>query len=379
MLNNKANIENKTNIMLVISSLGGGGAEMVVSNLCRNIDSKQFRISVCYLKELGEKGDELLRRGYDIVNLPCRNKGVYKYLRFFKLRRIILQNKIKLLHSHNLEPLFECALCKIITPKIKLIHTFHFGNYPYLPFRYLLLEFFYSRVANKLVAVGKAQKKEIVNTYRLNQENIEIIYNGVNEIENEDTGIKKKLIKTSEITVIGSICTFIHQKGLDYLLHIAKEMMYIEKKVIFWVVGDGPLRPKLEEQKRILGIDKIVKFFGWIPDASKTILPSMDIFLQTSRWEAMSMVILEALASGKPIVATDVGENRSIIEEAGAGFIVKPGDVHSTVECLKKLIEQKELRRKMGRRGKIAVLKQYNVKKMARQYESLYAQILGIK
>lgn len=370
-LNNK-----KANVMLVINSVGGAGAELVVSNLCRHINTNRFNISVCHLKDRGEKGEELLRQGYDIVGLPGKDRT--NYLDAFKLRQLVLQREIDLFHSHDMGGLFNCASCKLITPRIKVIHTYHFGNYPHLPIRYLLLEGFFSRVADKLVAVGYNQKRRIEKTYRMKPERIQTIYNGIVPLSMAKTDYQKKPSLPSDPTVIGSLCTFLHQKGVDYLLQVAQVMKNRKQNVVFWVVGDGPLRPQLENQKHEMGLDEIVKFLGWIPNAAEILLPNMDIFLQTSRWEAMSMVILEAMAASKPIVATDVGENRNVIESAGAGFIVSPGDVSSTVCYLEELTSKTELRLKMGELGEKAVLNQYTAARMTRQYEALYAQILGL-
>jgi len=82
------------------------------------------------------------------------------------------------------------------------------------------------------------------------------------------------------------------------------------------------------------------------------------------------------MASGKPIIATDVGENRKIVEAAGAGFIVQAGDVQETIDCAKALIKKPELRIKMGRNGKTAVYAQYTVATMTRQYEAIYSEVL---
>jgi len=367
----------KKNIMIVISSIGGAGAELVVYNLCRNIDTEKFNVSVCHLKERGRNGDILVRDGFKVHELKESQTDTVRYLSAYWLRKRVIQNKIDLLHSHNIEPLFDCGLCKIITPKVKLVHTYHYGNYPCLPLRYLFLEGFYSRIADELVAVGYNQKRQIASTYRINQERIRTVYNGI-VLQGEKRDNRKDDVKGPDPgkIIIGSICTFIYQKGIDYLLRIANEIRYTNPEVVFWVAGDGPLRAELEQQRCEMGLQDTVRFLGWVPDAAQNVIPKIDIFMQTSRWEAMSMVILEAMASGKPIIATDVGENRKIVEAAGAGFIVQAGDVQETIDCAKALIKKPELRIKMGRNGKTAVYAQYTVATMTRQYEAIYSEVL---
>lgn len=366
----------KPNIMLVISTIGGAGAELVVANLCKNIDRNKFNVCVCHLKERGEKGDELIQKGYEVIGLSNNRNTLSKYTLAFQLHKLVKTKKIDILHSHNVEPLFECALCKLITPGVKLVHTYHYGNYPHLQTRYLIMEGIYSRVADVLVAVGFNQKKQIARTYRISPSKIHTIYNGISIVNIHKFSIKKELLGNRDQVIIGSISTFIYQKGIDILLEIAEEIRVRKHNVIFWVVGDGPLRSELDQKRKRMGLEDTVKFMGWIPNAAEIVLPEIDIFLQTSRWEAMSMVILEAMAAGKAIIATDVGENRRIIEGAQAGYIVSQNDINSAAMYLEKLVNNPMLRYQTGMNGKESASKYFSVDRMTKKYENLYASIV---
>ena len=362
------------NILLVISSISGAGAELVVANLCRTINRDLFNVSVCHLKERGEKGEQLCREGYDIVALPGKKSAKTNYLSFLTLKKLLLEKDIDLLHSHDRASLFDCAQAKIITPRVKLLHTFHFGNYPHIPKRHLLLEGFFSRFVDQLVAVGHGQKKQISTTFKIPENRIKTIYNGIQPLpytppEKATDGIDTPLI-------IGAMSTFTQQKGIIYLLEIALKVKNAGGRAVFWVAGDGPLRPQLEKDKKAVGLDENVLFLGWIPDAAQKVLPQIDIFLQTSLWEAMSVAILEAMSAGKPVVATDVGENRIITEKASSGFIVKPRDTEETVRHLLQLIDNRELRLELGKNGRTAVNSLYNVDTMTKNYEETYSALV---
>ena len=364
------------NIMLVITEIAGAGAELVVANLCKHLDRDKFNVTVCHLKSRGERGDELNQLGYDIVGLPGTDPNKPNYGSALKLRRLVLSKRVDLLHSHNLQPLFDCGLCKLILPRVKLVHTFHYGNYPHLPLRYLVFEAFCARVANRLVAVGYKQRMRICETYKFKPERIQTIYNGVEPIgalRTREPGWRRE---PNRPLVVGSMCTFIEQKGLGYLLQVAAEMKRRGHDIQFVVAGEGPLRPQLEEQKRDMGLDDTVEFLGWVPMAASSILPQIDIFLQTSLWEAMSMVILEAMSAAKPIVATDVGENRRIVVPAKAGFIVPPKDVSAIVDGLETLIADRSLRLEIGQNARLSFLNKYTVELMARRHEKMYLDVL---
>ncbi len=93
----------------------------------------------------------------------------------------------------------------------------------------------------------------------------------------------------------------------------------------------------LEQRRRELGLEDTVVITGWIPNAAAQALPAFDVFFQPSRWEAMSIAILEAMASGKAIVATRVGDNAHVLEDGVSGLLVDAGDIGGMVDALARL------------------------------------------
>ncbi len=367
----------KKNILLVIWSISGAGAELVVANLCRHLDPDRFNVSCCHLQARGERGEELAAQGYDIVGLPGYDPHRPDYLSFLKLRQVVRAKKIDLIHSHNVQPLIDASLCRLTLPRVKMVHTFHFGNYPHLPPRYLFMEKLLCRVPSQLVAVGHRQARQIQHTFHLPAHRVQTIYNGVVPLSgNGDAAAIARYLKPDRV-VIGALSTFIKQKGIDDLLAAAARLKQTRDDFLIVLVGDGPLRAELMAQSRAMGLDGTVVFPGWIKDAAGRVLPLCDIFLQTSLWEAMSMVVLEAMCAGLPIVATDVGENKAIVTAADAGFIVPPKDVEAMTGHLGKLIDDKILRQRLGQNAKRAFDAHYGVETMARQYEQLYLKVLG--
>jgi glycosyltransferase involved in cell wall biosynthesis len=177
--------------------------------------------------------------------------------------------------------------------------------------------------------------------------------------------------------ILGSISTFIPQKGLDYLLDIAVVLKQKRKDFIVLIVGDGPLRPDLEKRCNQLNLSDTVFFLGWLKDAPSRILPLFDIFVQSSLWEAMSMVILESMAEGKPIVATEVGENRHVIEHGESGFLSQPGDTQTMAGHIELLLDNAETRNSMGLKARESFESNFTVDLMARRYEQVYNEVLG--
>jgi hypothetical protein len=98
-------VVDKKNVLIVISSLTGGGAEYVAANLCRHVDNNLFNVAVCHLKEKGERGVSLAEEGYDVIGITGEQPGRTRYLSFLKLRQLIQQKKIDIIHSHSIREL----------------------------------------------------------------------------------------------------------------------------------------------------------------------------------------------------------------------------------------------------------------------------------
>jgi glycosyltransferase involved in cell wall biosynthesis len=364
--------------MLLASALDIGGAERVIANLARCLDRHMFTPTVCHLMDGGPVGDELIRDGYDVVGVNRSSGRFERYLSSRALRRLVVSRDIDLIHSHTHYALTDACLCSLsMGRRVKVVHTFHFGNYPHVPRRYQLLEGIGARMVDRLVAVGTEQAKRIGATYRLAPDRIDVVTNGVNVGAPSIDPEWCARIRRTHSVVVGTIATFIEQKGLPDLLRVAAEVCQRSADVLFVVVGDGPLRPAIEQQCRQLNLSERVLFTGSKPDAARTMLPLFDIFFQPSLWEAMSVVVLEAMAAALPVVATDVGDNRHVVVHGRTGFIVPRADVAAMAAMLARLVASPELRRTLGGRGQRRYAERYTVSHMTRNYERLYLDVLS--
>lgn len=367
----------KKNILIVTSSLHIGGAERVIANLAKHLDKDRFSVTVCHLLERGVIGDEIQAMGIPIVGVNRRNDPVRRYLSFLELRRVIRKHQIDLVHSHTTYSLCDSSLCRLTTTGIKTVHTFHRGNYPDFDPRYMRLEKFFSRFCDQLVAVGVEQGKKICNTYRFPQARLSTILNGVEDKTPEIDQQWSERLKNDGRLIIGSISTLIEQKGIPYLLEAARKVVGTGAGVLFVIIGEGHLRPQLEEQCRALGLQDSVIFTGWIPSAASRVMPLFDVFIQSSLWEAMSMVVLEAMAASRAVIVTDVGDNRHVVEQDRSGLIVEPKDSNALAEAMLRLINSETLRRELGAAARERFQAQYTARAMAEKYEDLYSRLLA--
>lgn len=367
----------KANILLLTSVLGIGGAEIVIRDLARHLDRDRFNVSVCCLKALGPTGRELAAEGVDISVLPNADPDRVDYFTALQLRRFLRAKQIDVVHSHTTHALVDAAVCRCLSRSVKVVHTFHFGNYPHQPGRTLLMEGVSSRFADRLVAVGEVQREQIKQTYRLSDGAISAVHNGVHlpVPPGGDPAFRRNIGAESKI-LVGAIAHLCPQKGLHDLLLVARRVRDARNDVHFAVIGGGDLRGELEQHRHDLGLDETVTFTGLMTNAASRALPSFDIYFQPSLWEAMSISILEAMAAGKTVVSTEVGEAPHLIEHGADGFLYKPGDVEGMASALLALAQQPLLRRLTGEAAARKVAQRFTVDHMTRAYENLYLNVL---
>ncbi|MCU7874352.1 MAG: glycosyltransferase family 4 protein [Candidatus Thiodiazotropha sp. (ex Lucinoma borealis)] len=369
----------KIKVCLLHSTLHIGGAEEVTANICKTIDKDKFDVTVCFLKEMGKVGERIKENGTRIIGIKQKNKGKTDYFTSLKLRKILHENKFQIVHSHDIHSLVDSSLCRLITPSLRLLHTFHYGNYPNREADMARLERLFWRIPDRLVAVANKQKQDICDYYKIPNSRITTVWNGVDITHNE---VKLDILdeyKSQGKIIIGSINTLIEQKGMYDLIKVAKLLKAkIPEKFVFVIAGDGHLRKKLEDEIVSNKLEQHVKLLGWIDSASSVLLPQIDIFFQPSLWEAMSMVLLEAMASGKPVVTTSVGETPKIIEDSKYGVIVNPGAITDMYSSLEALILDDNERARYGKLAKKRYEETFTATNMSRRYESIYETLARV-
>ena len=143
------------------------------------------------------------------------------------------------------------------------------------------------------------------------------------------------------------------------------------------IVGDGPLRPVLERQARSLKLlPNTVQFRGQVADV-RSVYPQADIFVLTSDWEGTPNVVMEAMASGLPVVASAVGDVPRLVQHGVTGYVISPNDEDAFVETLVSLVQQPEKRHNMGRRAREHIEEHYSLDRLPDYLSRLYQQVLA--
>ena len=216
------------------------------------------------------------------------------------------------------------------------------------------------------VGVGEQVARRTEKMLSLPDHSVRTIHNGVPLI-----APSRPKPRVSDGPVVGTIARLASEKGLDVLLRALSEL----PGVSCVLVGDGPERGRLEAEATQLGVADRVTFAGWSAEPG-AYLPSFDVFVLSSTHEGFPLSVLEAMGSGLPVVATDVGSVREAVMDGETGLVVPPGDAEALAGALRRLILDAELRDRMGRAGRARVLESFTPDVMARQFEALYDELL---
>lgn len=231
-----------------------------------------------------------------------------------------------------------------------------------------------------MVAVSEDIARGLCQAVGIRPNRIRIIYNGIetdlfhpNQKTREQ--IRRELQVTDEQSVIGTIGNLYPVKGHTYLVRAAAAVTQVFPESVFIIAGRGQLLEGLQTEARELGVEKHIRFLGFREDVP-ALLQAMDIFVLPSLSEGLPLSALEAMASGKPVVATRVGGVPEVVVDGETGFLVAPEDADDLAEKLVCLLKAPCLLQQLGAKGHEMVKERFSLDRMVKNYEELYQKAL---
>lgn len=295
------------------------------------------------------------------------------------LAQIIRQEKIDLVHTHGVRAGIMGQAAALLARCRKVVATIHNMHNTTSPFSTLLcaLQSSLMRISvSHTITVSEAIKCEL-EKMGLPQEKMTVIYNGIDTDQFLPSGgiSRSTLGIPDNMPVIGTVARLEPTKGIKYLLEAAYLIDKEYDSVYFLIVGDGPERESLQQQARMLGIEERVIFYGFRRDIP-SLLPLFDIAAIPSLREGLSIFCLEALASGRPVVASAVGGLPEIIHPGKTGLLVPPGDPEALAEALVVLLKNREMAASLGSQGKEIVVQYFTCSNMIERTREIYRMVL---
>ena len=232
--------------------------------------------------------------------------------------------------------------------------------------------------ANHIVVVTNVIREQFIRLVPAAREKISVIYNGVEVARFYDQRESKneKLREwgwNKNGRVVGTLSRLAPEKGVEYFIETAARIARARDDVNFLIVGDGVERARLEKQARELNLQSRVQFVGFQNDV-ENYLRVMDVVLFTSLQDAFPLVILEAMASARPVIATDVGGVREQIVNGETGMIVPARAVEAMTRAVLELLNDDIKARAFGERGRARVFEQFTLAEQAARMQAILAQ-----
>lgn len=298
---------------------------------------------------------------------------------FIQLFRVFLNYKIIHMWTHFYLSNFFVFLIKIIFPRVKLIltmdtipgYSFSMGKIMDLLFKiyYFLFWWIIFKVPNKVTLYGKSLVKYAIKV-GVPKRKIKVIPTGINidEFKITQKNIKKEFGINKKTRIVLFVGLLIPRKGIDIIIKTANILK--QKDIIFLLVGGGPDKKRYQDMVAKYHLKKKVIFTGWRKDI-KRFYKSADIFFLPSKGEGLAGVIMEAMASGVPIVSSNIPCTPDLIENEKNGFLCEKENILCYVENIKTLIEDEKLRQKMRLEG-LERIKRFRWNKILRKYHNIY-------
>jgi glycosyltransferase involved in cell wall biosynthesis len=234
------------------------------------------------------------------------------------------------------------------------------------------------RRADRIIAISQSVRRFLIETERAPVDKIEVIPYGLDAeafARDATPGAFRAEIGARGIPLAGFIGRMTGQKGVDVLLRAFAQVERRHPTVKLILAGDGPDRPSLMRLAKSLGLQRVM-FLGWRNDAAN-ILADIDLLVVPSRWEGFGLVVLEAMAMGKPVAASKVSALPEIVVPGETGLLLTPGSTDELAEAMTTVLSDPERAAQMGSRGRERVVKEFPVERMARRTAELYRS-LGI-
>ncbi|MBI2448555.1 glycosyltransferase [Candidatus Microgenomates bacterium] len=376
-------LDKKLKILYLITQSEWGGAQRYVYDLATNM-VRDFEVVVAGGGEghLSERLEQTVVRFVALKHLIRPIRPFRDLLAFFEILTLLRREKPDILHLNSSKAVVLGSLAgRLSRFRPKIIATAHGLAYhePGSIWKkqfYKLFEKIGFGLADRIICVSRFDYGSGIKNHVFKASKATIIYNGLlAKVSPSQVDVKAKFLHKDEACVVGTIANFYPNKGLEYLLRVAKLIQDKRSDISFVVAGDGVGRRDIESQIAELGL-KNVKLIGFIDDTEK-FLQECDIFVLSSLKEGLPYVILEAMAMGLPIVATKVGGVPEMVDDNVAGFLVSPADSEALAEKIEILANDSSLCLRFGQSGARKLRIQFTPDKMLCDTKSIYIKLLA--
>jgi glycosyltransferase involved in cell wall biosynthesis len=364
-------------VVFIITTMQVGGAETLLVELIRRLNRRRFLPELCCMKGAGPLG-EMLADEIPVHYGLIRRKTDVGVL--WRLARLMKRRKIDAVVTVGAgDKMFWGRLAARLAGVPVVASALHSTGFPdHVQFANRLL----APLTDAFIAVAEPQARYLAAHEGCTAAKIRVIPNGVDvdrfAPREPSAELRKELELPAATPVVGIVAALRPEKNHQLFLHAAARVLGTVPRARFLIIGDGPQRGELEALARLLNVSHAVQFLGSRSDVPE-LLSLIDVLALSSHIEANPVSILEAMAAGKPVVATRVGSVDRAVQEGRTGYLVVPGNEEELAARLVKLLSSRAEASTLGRAGRQFVAENASIDRMVAGYEDLLAGIYRLK
>jgi len=359
-------------VLHVVLTLNPGGAERSVIDIVKRLVNR-IPMAVCCLEDAGTWAAELQVLGVDVTALN-RGSGFQPSLGS-RIASIARRHRATVLHCHQYTPFVYGQIARLHYRDAKVVFTEQGRLSDNAPSRKRrLVNPLIGRLPCQIFAVSADLRRHMI-AEGLPADRIGIIHNAIEpgRAPGSDDSIaaRRSVGLPDDAFVVGTAARLDPVKDLGALVRAFELLRADCPTAVLLIIGDGQERPRLVDAVQRAGLSEVVHFLGYRSDV-RDLLPALDVYVNCSTSEAISLTILEAMASRLPVVATRVGGNPEVVLDAETGLLVPARAPEALAAALLTLARAPERRRRLGNAGRVRMERLFAVDPMVEQYVQAY-------
>ena len=363
-------------VMLVTVGLGVGGTETQILELATRLDRTRFDVLVCGLKKDRAVAEELRERGVRALTLDGAGKGDLRVL--YRLARLVRDERPDIIHAFLGVANLAASLVGRLSGVPVIIWSYRDVEV-WKTKAHWMVDRMGARWADAVTCCSDAVRRFVLARLNGPPSNLLTIHNGINieAFDRPHAASRPELNLRDGGFVIGTVSRLDEpKKGLTVLLRALADVARRDGMPAWQglLVGDGPARDRLRRLAEELGLQGRVVFAGMRRDVA-SVLPAMDLFVCPSLYEGFGIAIVEAMAAGRPVIASAVGGIPEIVVHGDTGLLVPPGDAAALADAIAALLAHPDLARAMGLRGRARAQERFSVETAVRRHQQLYESL----
>lgn len=372
-------INQPISVLHLMNGFADSSISRIVQRVVAGLGQRGYIWHVGALADVGDMQSEFARLGAQVISFSREGTGPTQ--RIGRLRQYIVTNRIGIIHTHTPKTILFAAVALVAVPHRFHVATKHLLNKPQDRKRgiaYTLFDRFSLYLPNQLIAVSHAMQSEITSLPGLQGDRVKVIRNAIPcDIYNVPSNRKDcrlELGLSPEVPVVGYAGRIDRVKRIDLLLAAFSVVLKYRPGSRLLLVGDGELRRELESLAIGLGISDSVLWTGFRHDIPR-LLAAMDIYVQPSTNEGLSLSLLEAMAAGKQVVATGAGGTSEIVVNGETGLLIPPGSSAVIADAVINLLENPGIGLALAEAGRARVRQEFDLQLMVERYGEIYESL----